>query len=254
MNKQLIETIIKVGLIAIVVIFIIILIIKRFIYFRPSSHFLPTKESYKVVKHGHLHGWLIDIGDKSDKIVLLCHGNGGNISHNEGKIMALHSLGYSVLAFDYSGYGKSGGVPSEQQLYDDASAMVALLRQNYSPDQIILYGESLGAPVATYVARRYSVKTLILEAPLPSIKILMENKYPIVSWLSFLFPEFDTASYLNGYKGKSLLLHSPTDEIIPYSSTSHLQQMCTLHIPVDGSHNNPIIPWEDVKKFIDSGS
>jgi fermentation-respiration switch protein FrsA (DUF1100 family) len=252
MNKQLTETLIKVGLVIVVIIFVGILIIKRFVYFQPSSHFLPTKEAYKVVRHGHLHGWLLDISDQSDKVVLFCHGNGGNISHREEKISTIRNLGYSVLIFDYSGYGKSKGVPTEQQLYDDTSAMVALLRQTYQPEQIVLYGESMGGAVATYAARRYSVGTLILEAPLPSMKILIKNKYPIIGWLSFLFPEFDTASYLNGYKGKSLILHSPTDEVIPYNSVSHLLQMCTHHIPIDGSHNNPIIPWEQVKQFIES--
>jgi pimeloyl-ACP methyl ester carboxylesterase len=250
MNKQLTETLIKVGLVIIVVIFIALLLIKRFVYFRPSSHFQTTQGAYKVVRHGHLHGWLLE--NNSDKIILLCHGNGGNISDRESKIRPLHNLGYSVLVFDYSGYGKSSGVPSEQQLYDDTSAMVALLRQNYNPDQIILYGESLGAPVATYAARRYSVGTLILEAPLPSMKVLIENKYPMGKLYSFLFPEFDTAAYLNGYRGKSLVMHSPTDEVIPYGSATHLFQMCTQHLQLDGSHNQPIIPWEQVRDFIES--
>ena len=252
MDKQLAETLINVGLVIIVVIFIALLLIKRFVYFRPSSHFQNTKEAYKVVRHGHLHGWLLE--NNSDKIILLCHGNSGNISNKESKILSLHNLGYSVLAFDYSGYGKSSGVPNEQQLYNDVSDMVAMLRQTYSPKQIILYGESLGAPVAAYAARRYSVGTLILESPLPSMKILIENKYPMGNLYSFLFPEFDTAAYLNGYRGKSLVMHSPTDEVIPYGSATHLFKMCTQHLQLDGSHNQPIIPWEQISVFIESAS
>lgn len=251
MNKQLTETLIKVSLVTLLVIFVGLLLIKRFIYFRPSSHFLPTQETYKVVRHGHIHAWHIDGDGSSNKIILLCHGNGGNISHREGKIAGLRAMGYDVIAFDYSGYGKSGGVPSEQQLYDDASMMVALLRQSYAPEQIILYGESLGGPIATYAARRYSIHTLILESPLPSMKILIQHKFPLVSFLSFLFPEFDTASYLKGFKGRSLLLHSPTDEVIPYQSVAGIQELCNVHLPMDGSHNAPIIPWEQIKRFIE---
>mgnify|MGYP003706712823 CR=1 FL=1 len=251
MNKQLTETLIKGVLIVVVVIIITILLIKRFIYFRPSSHFESTKEAYKPVHHRHLHGWLLE-NPQSDKIVLLCHGNTGNISHREGKMKAIRDLGYTVLAFDYSGYGKSGGVPSEQQLYDDASSMVALLRQQYQPSQIVLYGESLGGPVATYAARRYSIPVLILESPLPSMKVLIEKKFPFGSLCSFMFPEFDCAAYLRGFRGRSLLMHAPTDEIIPYESTKHLQQMSTVHIPIDGSHKAPIIPWVEIKKFIDT--
>lgn len=251
MNKQLTETLIKISLVIIVIIFISLVLIKRFIYFRPSSYFQITQEPYKVIRHNHLYGWLLE--NNNDKIVLFCHGNNGNISNRENKIRELHNLGYSVLIFDYSGYGKSSGIPSEQQLYDDASSMVALLlRQNYTPNQIILYGETIGAPIATYAARRYSVDTLILESPLPSMKILIENKYPMGSLYSFLFPEFDTAAYLNGYKGKSLIMHSVTDEVIPYTSVTHLFQTCTQHLQLDGSHNHPIIPWNQIKTFIES--
>lgn len=250
MNRLKTETLVKVGLVVIVALVIIILLIKRFVYFQPSSRFIPTQEAYKPIHHRHLHGWLLEVRD-SQKIVLLCHGNGGNISHRESKMKEINNLGYSVLGFDYSGYGKSGGIPNEQQLYDDTSSMVALLRQEYTPDQIILYGESMGAPVATYAARRYSIPTLILESPLPSMKILIQHKYRMLAWLSFLFPEFDTAAYLNGYRGRSLLLHAPTDEVIPYDSTIHLQQMSTLHIPMDGSHNEPLIPWQQIKEFIE---
>jgi fermentation-respiration switch protein FrsA (DUF1100 family) len=250
-NKQLIETVFKVVLVILGVLVVIVLLIKRFVYFQPSSHFISTQEAYKTIHHNHLHGWLLE-APGSTRIVLFCHGNGGNISNREPKAVALRNLGYSVLLFDYSGYGKSGNSPSEQQLYDDVSSMTALLRRQYNPEQIILYGESLGGPVATYAARRYSIPTLILEAPVPSMKILIQYKYPMIGFLSNFFPEFDTMAYLMGYKGRTLLLHSFTDEIIPYNSTLHMHPYVTKHIPIDGSHNDPIIPWSEVKAFIDS--
>lgn len=251
MDTKLKETLIKASLIFMTVLFIFTLLIKRFIYFRPSYHFIQTKEKYLDINHGHLNGWLLENEKETAKIILICHGNGGNISYEESRMVALRNLGYSVLAFDYSGYGKSGGVPSEQQLYDDASAMVALLRQNYNPEQIIIYGVSIGGPVATYIARRYSIPTLILESPLPSIQALIESKYPMFSFVKPLFPEFDTSSYLDGFRGKSLLLHSLTDEVIPYDSVKKLINLCSLHIQIRGSHSYPEIPWEDVKTFIE---
>jgi hypothetical protein len=253
MNNQLLEVFIKAGIIVVAAIFICVLITKRFIYFRPSSTFLELNEKYnqhyKEINHGHLNGWLFS--GNSNKIILFCHDNYGNISYKQEKILAMKSMGYSILAFDYSGYGKSSGVPSEQQLYDDASAMVAMLRQTYNPEQIILYGESIGAPIATYVARRYSIPTLIIESSIPSIKEIIKNNYPVLSFFSFLFPEFDTASYLDGYKGKSLILHSTSDEIIPYESVKPLIKLCSQHILIEGSHSNPAIPWEKVNIFIE---
>ena len=95
------------------------------------------------------------------------------------------------------------------------------------------------------------MQKLILEAPLPSMKVLIQHKYPILGYLASFFTEFDTSAYLNGYSGKSLIMHSPTDEIIPYLSIAELLKMCTHHIQLDGSHNNPIIPWKEVQQFIE---
>jgi hypothetical protein len=203
------------------------------------------------VNNQHLHGWFLQ-NKKSNKVILLCHGNFGNISHKQRKMIEIRNIGYSVLAFDYSGYGKSGGSPNERNLYDDASMMVSLLLKTYKHKQIILYGESLGGPVATYVAKKYSIPTLILEGPLPSVKILIKNKYPILSFIAFLFPEFDTETYLKDYKGKSLIIHSIEDKKIPYSSVQKLIDLCSQHIQIEGSHNDPVIPWEKVKIFIES--
>ena len=249
MSKLNETTIVKFFLVIITIFFLAILLIKRFMYFRPSSHFVSTTEPYKTIRVGHLHGWLLESAD-SDKIILLCQGNDGNISRKESKIIALRNMGYSVLVFDYSGYGKSTGVPSEQTLYDDASSMVAFLRQTHSPEQIILYGECIGCPIATYAARRYSIGTLILESPVPNMKSIIRYRYPMLSSLSVLFPEFDTVQYLNGFKGKSLIMHSPTDEIIPYTSIAEMLKFCSYHIQLDGSHKHPIIPFDQVQQFI----
>jgi pimeloyl-ACP methyl ester carboxylesterase len=251
MEKKLVNIIVNAFLIIAFLLFIITILVKRFVYFKPSSQFIQTQDKYLDIKHRHLHGWFLE-NESSNKIILFCHGYMGNMSHEQTRIIALKNLGYSVLAFDYSGYGKSGGVPSEQQLYDDASDMIAFIRQKYRPEEIILYGFSLGGPVATYAARRYGITTLILESPLPSIKIYLKNKYPMLSFFMPLFSEFDTYAYLNGFKGKTLLLHSAEDEMISYESVKNLINISSLHIQMRGSHNNPIIQWNEVKRFIET--
>jgi len=251
MEKKLVNIIVNAFLIIVFLLFIITILVKRFVYFKPSSQFIQSLDKYQNINHRHLHGWILE-NESSNKIILFCHGNAGNISHEQSRIISLRNLGYSVLTFDYSGYGKSGGVPSEQQLYDDASDMIAFIRQKYRPEQIILYGFSLGGPVATYTARKYGITTLILEAPLPSIKIYLKSKYPMLSFFSPLFSEFDTYAYLNGFKGKTLLLHSVEDEVISYESLKNLINISSLYIQIRGSHNTPIIPWNEVKKFIET--
>lgn len=245
------QIICKISLIILTIIIISILIIKRYVYFQPSSVFIPYKEKYQDISEGNLHGWFLP--GTNNKVILFCHGNAGNISHRQEQIDSLNDLGYSVIIYDYSGYGKSRGIPSETQLYHDASVFLSSLIKQYDKKNIILYGESIGAPIAAYVARKYNIHTLIIESGLPSIKKYVYSKSQIIGkLLGFIFNEFNTESYINGYKGKILVLHSKTDEIIPYEITDYIRSLASLNITLQGTHNNKIIPWDQIDKFIKS--
>jgi len=247
MDKKQQELAWKIGISLVVILISTVLITKRFVYFRPDSVMFGVQETYKVITKGHLNGWISEPAQLG-KVVLICNSNQGNMSHSSEIMKNMHALGYQVCTFDYSGFGKSWGIPSEQQLYDDASYMVAFLRQSYQPEDIIVYGYGLGATIATYVARRYSIPTVILVSPFPSIASILTNP---LRYAQIFFQDFKIMDYLPGYKGKSLLIHSQTDEIIPYDSITNLIQYSTVHIPTTGSHFNTDVPWENVRRFIE---
>jgi pimeloyl-ACP methyl ester carboxylesterase len=209
--------------------------------------------------------------------VLLCHGNASNVAKEEWRMAGLRDLGYAVLAFDYSGYGKSSGVPSERQMYKDASIMLALLLTTHDPSYIVVYGFSIGAPVAAYVAGRYGIPTLVLESPLSSMREVMRRRYRFMGFIAELCPEFDTAAHLARFHGaaaqagpvgpkgpmapngapsklaqrrRSLVMHGPADEIVPYESVAKLISMCTKHIQIGGTHDRPVLPWEQIGAFV----
>lgn len=245
------ESMIKITIAVFCVLFVIVLLIKRFLYFRPTHDFITFSEKYQDISDGNLHGWFI--GERGKKTILVCHGNSGNISHRQSIIEPLNDLGYSVLIFDYSGYGHSRGIPSESQFYQDASVFTNMLLEFTNKDDIILYGESIGAPVAAYIARKYNIKTLIIDSGLPSIKRYIKYKYGIIGkFIGFIFPEFNTEIYLKGYSGNILAMHSLTDEIIPYIITDKIRENCKQTINIQGSHNQRIIPWDQVDTFIKS--
>ncbi len=69
-----------------------------------------------------LTGWHV-AAPNAPFTILLCHGNGGNISHLLDNLLLFHGLGLSCFAFDYRGYGRSGGRPTEAGTYLDAQAI-----------------------------------------------------------------------------------------------------------------------------------
>jgi len=124
--------------------------------------------------------------------------------------------------------------------------------KEYHKNDIIVYGESIGAPVAAYLVRKYYTPILIIDSGLPSIQKYIKGKIKLLSFLSFLFPEFDTEKYVNGYKGKILFMHSLNDEVIPYEITENIRNLSTHIIKIQGTHNNRNIPWKDVNEIIQS--
>ena len=97
-----------------------------------------------------LHGWWVPARPARGAVMLM-HGNAGNISHRIGYVTMFNRLGYSVLLFDYRGYGKSAGNPNEEGTYRDAEAAwqhLAMARK-VAPRDIVMVGESLGGAVAT---------------------------------------------------------------------------------------------------------
>lgn len=225
-------------------IFLILYFVKKFVYFKPNKIMTEISHDYTDIYYKHLHGWFFD--EKSDKVILFFHGNKGNISDYINKIDSIKSLGYSIFAFDYSGYGKSSGNISEKQCYNDAEIMIEYALNHYCLDNIIVYGFSLGGSIASYISHKYNIKLLILEAPLPSIKLVIKYRYPFISFITFLFPEFNTEKYLENYTGKLYLIHSTEDETIPYTATKHLEKFAKQVIVTTGSHSNLYIDYQSL--------
>ena len=233
------DLILKLILVILVLIFITTILIKRFIYFMPTQNFLDTQEKYIEIKLRHLYGWLLENSNNA-KIIIYFPNNSDNISYRQNKIRMLHNIGYNVLIFDYSGFGRSSGIPNEQQLYDDACSIVSMALQKYNKHQITLYGEQIGAPIATYAARRYNILSLILESPLPNIKYIFNHK--IRKYFGIFFNEFSTELYLNGYNGRTLILHMSDTTI------NNLLSLCTDEIVF--THETEL-PLEKIKQFIE---
>jgi len=165
-----------------------------------------------------LHGWYIP-ADQPRGVILFCHGNAGNISHRLESITIFNQLGLSVLIFDYRGYGLSQGRPSEKGTYQDAeAAWDYLVRQReISPERIIIFGRSLGGPIAARTAGNRPARLLILESTFTSLPEVASKLFPgfPVKWISRY--QYKTCAYLQRITCPVLVIHSPEDDVIPYS-------------------------------------
>jgi len=191
-----------------------------------------------------LHGWFI-VG-RSSRVLLFFHGNAGNISHRLDSIRQFQNLGLSVLIIDYRGYGQSEGRTTERGIYRDADAAWRYLIEGRGmvADNIVIFGRSLGASVASWLAARHQPLALIVESSFTSVPDIAQDLYPWlpVRWLS----RFDhaTRDYVRDVRSPILVVHSRDDEIIPFHHGEAIfaaaNEPRTL-LAIRGSHNDAFL-------------
>jgi fermentation-respiration switch protein FrsA (DUF1100 family) len=198
--------------------------------------------SFKAKDGVRLHGWFIP-SDSARGVLLFCHGNAGNISHRLDSISIFHRLGLSVFIFDYRGYGRSEGEPTEEGTYSDAEgAWDYLIREKRTPPQsIVIFGRSLGGSIAARTAKNQPAGALILESAFSSFRDAAEDVYP---WLPVRFLaryDYDTAAFVARIRCPVLIIHSRDDELIPFR---HGERLFTAakdpkaFLEIIGGHND----------------
>lgn len=143
--------------------------------------------------------------------ILFSHGNAENIVQGMDFLERMRGAGFSVLAYDYSGYGLSTGRPSERAAYADAEAAYDYLaRAGVAPERIILHGRSLGGAVAADLAARRPAAGLVLESTFTSA-FRVVRPYPILP-----FDRFRTEAKLPRVRTPVLVIHGTDDEVIGF--------------------------------------
>ena len=198
-----------------------------------------------------LHGWFI--AGRSSQVLLFFHGNAGNISHRLDSIRLFQDLGLSVLIIDYRGYGQSEGQTTERGIYRDADAAWRYLIEDRGivANDIVIFGRSLGASVASRLAAQQQPLALIVESSFTSVPDIAQDLYPWLParWLSRL--SHATRNYVRDVRCPVLVVHSRDDEIIPFhhgeAIFSSANEPRTL-LAIRGTHNNAFL--QDERAYI----
>ena len=221
-----------------------------FIYF-PSRNIVATPEDrgmlyedvYLHTDDGlRLHGWYIP-AEEPRGTLLFFHGNAGNISGRLESIVMFHDLGLNVMIFDYRGYGRSEGKPTEQGTYRDAITAWRYLTevQEKNPRKIILFGRSLGGAVAAWLAAEVDAGGLVLESTFSSAADLASEIYPFIPVRWLLRIHYPVIDYLEQIDVPVLIAHSKGDEVIPYHHSERLFEAAgepKYRLEMRGGHND----------------
>ena len=253
---------------------------RQFIFF-PSSQVqrtpadvgVPYEDVQFETEDGlSLNGWFIPApatttpseSGSADVTLLWLHGNGGNISHRVDDLSLFHHLaGVNVFIFDYRGYGRSQGKPSEEGVYRDSRAALSYLasREDAKDSRLVYFGRSLGAAVAVELALHRQPHGMILHSPFISISDLGRDLYPYSPIRFLAGNRFDSLSRVGQYRGPLLVIHGEADEIIPTEHGRRLYEAAnqpkSFHEIPGATHNDGLgvtggEMWNALRDFLGS--
>ncbi len=228
---------------------------RRLIYF-PLQQDVPqvatalpgaTEVNFETDDGLRLGGWFQPaVGGESGAAMLVFNGNAGDRSFRAPLAAALSQAAFSVLLFDYRGYGRNPGTPTEAGLLMDARAARAYLagRGDVDPDRIVYFGESLGAAVAVALAAKRPPAAVILRSPFTSLADMGRLHYPFLPVSGFLLRDrFDSIEQIPRVRCPVLIIAGDKDQVVPPAHSRRLYE--AAHDPkqfelVPGAdHNDP---------------
>ena len=228
----------------------------------PSLVYMPTKSGQEwsekpsaeiqdvtlTTPDGQMNAWYLP-AEKPDIALMICHGTGGNLSiRGQGLPEYRSRFHASVLVFDYPGYGKSDGEPTEAGCYNVANAAYDFLvsKKGFKPENVVIYGESLGGGVAVDLAARHEHRALVLVKTFASIPDMARERWSTWSSSPLVRNRFDSVAKIKNCKAPIFVAHGDRDRVIPLAEAKKLYEAAPTpkkFFLLQGSdHNDPLPP------------
>ncbi|QQR56698.1 MAG: alpha/beta hydrolase [Candidatus Melainabacteria bacterium] len=210
-------------------------------YDKPSIDGIKAKEYFIPNGHGvNLHAWLFE-KKGAQFTVIFHHGRGENLTYSKSWAKRFLDCGTSVVLYDYSGFGKSGGNISFDSLTSDGEAVYnyCVTQLRIKPQNLVNSGFSMGCAVASYVSSRNECGGVLLFAPYDSMTALVKRKFLFwrfsPDWMFNYFEKFNVIENLRKTKALTLVLYAPNDQMMGVECTKNfftLDKRVVACIPV----------------------
>jgi uncharacterized protein len=217
----------------ILIIFFIYFLVLVFLYFyQRNLLYHPNENNYsgdkisvdiekvKILTSDNIEllGWYHEKNLKDFKTLIFFHGNAGSLENRIHKLNHFRNMNINFLIIAWRGFSGNNGKPSEHGLYADGkSAIDWLIKKGVSEKNLILYGESLGAAVATHLAQDKSFAGVILETPFTSMIDAAKIYYPYIPVNLLLKDKFENYKKIKNIDSPILVMHGEEDQIVPFS-------------------------------------
>lgn len=215
---------------------------ERMIFLPPVSGYRDTNSTVKLRSHDGVEISATYLPNpEATYTILFSHGNAEDLGTLAPEMESIRELGFSVFAYDYHGYGTSGGKATEKNAYEDIDAAYDYLTQvlKVPPDRIIAHGRSLGAAVAIDLASRKPLGGLIVESSFVSAFRV------VTGYRIFPFDKFRNLDKIGQVSCPVLVIHGRQDEVIPFWHGEQLFEMANepkTNFWVDGAGHNNLKP------------
>ena len=216
--------------------------------FREATIVADEKTSYNIVQ--------FTVADSLKKgLVIYFHGNRENVNHYAEFAVNFTRNHYEVWMLDYPGFGKSTGILSEKVMYDEALQVYKLARVKYKPEEIIIYGRSMGTGIAAQLASVRDCKKLILETPYYSLHSLLRPFFFMYQLNLLMHYRLSVNEYLRKVTAPVSIIHGTDDGVIPYGNAARLKEILKPgdeFITIRGGSHNDLNKFPLMQRKLDS--
>ena len=193
--------------------------------------------------------------DRPKGLILYFHGNAGDLSRWGEITQYFVEQGFDVLISDYRTYGKSTGVLNEANLHQDAELFYTYALQRYNEADIIVFGRSLGAAIATPLAAKHQPRQLLLETPFYNLHDVAKTRFPFLPTKALLKYIFESDKAIGKVKCPIAIFHGTDDSVVAYDSGKRLfeaiEKVPKRFYTIDGGGHNDLIEFERYREGVE---